>query len=446
MASRRIVLACLTPRPDGEELGRLELPSYGVRRIQAAVVGDPERPAHIVELIDLGRDDVAGYAREILAFEPEIVGFSIYVWSTACLIDVAREIRRRRPGCLIVFGGPSARRALFDLDAYRDPARYLDAIVEGDGEAIFREMADLPELTRETLATVPGATVRAAAGWRKIPNRVAAADLNQIPSPFQIGLCAPNEVAYVESYRGCPLSCRFCEWGASDKFKSTFSVDYLTRELQAFQALRPPAVFLLDAGLNLNLQAFRNLREANRRTGALSEALFWAEIYPSVVRDEHFEFLGEIGPAYLGVGMQSMDPEVLRLHQRPSDSPRFERIVRELAAITNIELQIIFGLPGDTPEGFRRTLGYALSLPASVRVYHCLVLPDALMTRALPEWNVEFHPVDLAMKSCLGWSADAIGAMREELDRAARRAGGNSGRFWWSFPRSLGPGVTAVPA
>ena len=40
--------------------------------------------------------------------------------------------------------------------------------------------------------------------------------------------------------------------------------------------------------------------------------------------------------------------------------------MHRLAAVTNIELQIIFGLPGDTPAGFRDTLDYALSLPAAV--------------------------------------------------------------------------------
>ena len=446
MPSRRIALVCVTPRPDADELGELELPSYGIRRIQAAAIGDPANPSHTVKLIDLGRDDVAAYAREILAFEPEIVGFSIYVWSTACLVDVAREVRRRRPGCLIVFGGPSARRALFDLDFYSDPSRYLDALVEGDGEIVFQDIAALPELSREALRAVPGVTTRFASGWLNTPRRPTSGELDHIRSPFQMGLSSPGAVAYLETYRGCPLSCRFCEWGTSEKIKSVFSADYIERELRAFEKLAPPAVFLLDAGLNLNLQAFRNLREANRRTGVLKKTLFWAEIYPSVIRDEHFEFLGEIGPAYLGVGMQSMDPEVLRLHQRPSDSPRFERAVRDLAAVTNIELQIIFGLPGDTPEGFRRTLAYALTLPASVRVYHCLVLPDALMTRGLPEWNIAFAPRDLSMKSCFGWSDDAIYAMRDELDRCTRRAGGKVGRFWWSFPRALAPGVQAVPA
>lgn len=105
--------------------------------------------------------------------------------------------------------------------------------------------------------------------------------------------------------------------------------------------------------------------------------------------------------------------------------------------VTTIELQIIVGLPGDTPAGFLRTLDYALSLPASVRVYHCLVLPDALMTRGLPEWNMRFSPYDLSMTSCLGWSAEALGAMRDELSRRARRLGGKVGRYWWSFPRQL---------
>ena len=90
-------------------------------------------------------------------------------------------------------------------------------------------------------------------------------------------------------------------------------------------------------------------------------------------------------------------------------------------------------MPGDTPEGFRRTLDYALSLPAAVRAYHCLVLPDALMTRGLPDWDMRFDPRNLAMTSCLGWSEDAIAGMRDELDRrvapAAERLGSIGGHF-----------------
>jgi radical SAM superfamily enzyme YgiQ (UPF0313 family) len=446
VTSHRIALVCLTPRPDADELGRLELPSYGIRRIQAALAGDASNPGHRVRLIDLRRPDLTAYVQELIAFEPDLVGFSIYVWSTAFLVAVAREIKRRRPRCIVVFGGPSARAALFDLEFYRDAGTYLDALVEGDGEVVFQGLAGLARLSRESLLSVGSLTLPGNGGWVRTPKPARAVTLDDLPSPFQLGLMPAGAVAYLETFRGCPLSCRFCEWGSSEKVRATFSADYIARELNAFERLGAPAVFLLDAGLNLNIRAFRNLREANRHTGFLKKSLFWAEVYPSIIRDEHLEFLHEIGPAYLGVGMQSQDQAVLKLHQRPSDSPRFEKAVQQLAAVTKIELQIIFGLPGDTPEGFRRTLDYALSLPASVRAYHCLVLPDALMTRGLPGWNMVFDPRDLSMISCLGWSAEAIAGMRAELARRARLAGGKAGQFWWSFPQRSPATLEAAPA
>ena len=56
--SRRITLVCQTPPVDTDELGSMAMPSYGVRRIQAAVAGDPELKNSPVRLVDLGRDDV----------------------------------------------------------------------------------------------------------------------------------------------------------------------------------------------------------------------------------------------------------------------------------------------------------------------------------------------------------------------------------------------------
>jgi radical SAM superfamily enzyme YgiQ (UPF0313 family) len=432
--TRRIALACLTPRSDGDEHGALTLPSYGIRRIQAAVVGDMQRPNHVVRLFDNQHPDVAAYVRDILAFEPDILGLSIYVWSTDCMVAVAREVKRRRPNCLIVFGGPSARSAVFDLPYYRDPNTYLDALVEGDGELVFREIARLPDLTRTALAEIGGLTLPAGDGWNRTHRPTAPVNLDMMPSAFQLGLMPQGSVAYLETFRGCPLSCRFCEWGAMDRAQGVFSAEYIARELRAFARAETPIVFLLDAGLNLNMRAFRNLRQAAGETGFLADTQFWAEIYPAAIREEHLDFLREIGPAYLGVGLQSMDPAVLKLHQRQTDGPRFEEAVRRLAEVTTVELQIIMGLPGDTPEGFRRTLDYALSLPGTVRAYHCLVLPDALMTRGLPDWNMVFDPRSLAMTSCLGWSQDAILSMRQELLQKARLAGGKAGDYWWSFP------------
>ena len=311
----------------------------------------------------------------------------------------------------------------------------MDAICEGDGEAVIRQLMAMPRLDRETLAATPGLFTRAegSSEWR-CSGMLPGLPMEAIPSPYQMGLMPPEHVAYLETYRGCPLSCRFCAWGVTRPAREVFPTDYLKQELDTFRALKAPAVFLLDAGLNLNGKGFRNLAEAQKQSGFLAEALFWAEIYPTLAKPEHIEFLASVGTAYLGVGLQSIDERVLKAHDRPFDMRRFAPAVEELSKVAGLEIQIIMGLPEDTPDGFRKTLDYALSMPVtSVRVYHCLVLPDALLSRAKPEWKLDFDPVNMAMRSNHTWSAEELTAMRHELNERVAKRGGEGGEYWWSF-------------
>ncbi|MGH8746729.1 MAG: B12-binding domain-containing radical SAM protein, partial [Burkholderiales bacterium] len=273
-ASRRIAFVCMTPSSDANEHA-VEMPSYGVRRVLAAAAADPELREAKFALIDVRRPDVEAYVEAILSFEPDLIGFSIYVWSMPCLVEVARRIKRLRPGCMIVFGGPSARTASFELPMFLNSHTYADAVVATEGETVFRDIARLPQLARAALEAVPGLDLPVADGWRKTARRAPIAQLDEIPSPYQLGLMGKGDVAYLETFRGCPFSCAFCEWGASDPAKTVFSAAYIERELQAFAKHGVPAIFLVDAGLNLNNHAFRNLKEAADRTGLLRNMEFW---------------------------------------------------------------------------------------------------------------------------------------------------------------------------
>ena len=435
LSGRRIALVCMTPEVDADELGGMELPSYGIRRIFAAVASEPALDGAQIGLVDRRRADIDGYVDALEHFGPALIGFSIYVWSTPCLVEVARRYKRRHPECVIVFGGPSARTELFDLAPYAPAHEYLDAVVATEGEETFREIARLPRLEASALDKIPGLDRPVTNGWRSTGPRPLIRALDDIASPFQMGFMR-GDVAYLETYRGCPLSCRFCEWGASGHARGEFSVDYLCRELEAYARSQVGAVFLIDAGLNLNARAFRNLNEAESRTQVLRRMSLWCEVYPSKVREEHLEFLDRVGASYLGIGLQSLDAAVLKAHQRPFGVERFETAVAALSGVANVEIQIIFGLPDDSPEGFLRTLAYARSMSADVRAYHCLVLPDALMSRSRPEWQLDFDPFTLEMRACPGWPPGTIQDMREHMTREALAAGGKAGDFWWYFPRS----------
>ncbi|MCA8884371.1 MAG: cobalamin-dependent protein [Rhodobacteraceae bacterium] len=433
--ARRIALVCLTPDPDTAEHGAHHLPSFGIRRIEAAARAAPGLDGCDIRLFDLRQADRAGFLARLRAFDPDLVGFSIYVWSAPQLIDLARDLKTQKPDTAVVFGGPSARTAFFDLPPYRGAQGYLDAVVEGDGEDIFVRIAQCDPLDRHALQQIGGLALPCGDGQWIRTGAAPPLDMGSLASPFQMGLMPAGSVAYLETFRGCPLSCRFCEWGVAKDLRAVFPEDYLVAELAAFRSLRASAVFLLDAGLNLNGHAFRNLAAAHAREPALRDTQFWAEVYPASLKPDHLAFLDQVGTSYLGVGLQSTDQAVLKAHDRPQNGARFDPAVRALAEVAQVEIQIIFGLPGETPDGFMRTLQYALSLPVDVRAYHCLVLPDALLTRSRREWNLRFDPRTLAMISNSTWSRDDIAAMRRRLSGLVQGRGGFSGDFWWSFKR-----------
>jgi radical SAM superfamily enzyme YgiQ (UPF0313 family) len=438
---KRIALLCMTPVVDSHEHEGAELPSYGIHRILAAVVNEPALCDVETRLFDFECDDPDQYVSAVVAFDPQVVGVSLFVWSAPCLIEVARRIRAKLPDCLIVFGGPSARSTFLDLPPYRNAADYVDAVVTRDGEHVFCEIAQAAaehsnrSEARAALSSIAGIEIPTLLGWQYTGVRQQLKNLDAIASPYQMGLMQYGAVGYLESFRGCPMSCTFCEWGAPDISHGAFSEDYLTRELEALAAHDVPAVFNVDAGLNLDAHAFRNLAIAERNVRVFKDTQLWCEIYPARITDEHLQFLSECGPSYLGIGLQSVHTDVLKRLQRPFGRERFETAIEQLAQIAErVEVQIIFGLPTDSVDGFQDTLSYALSLPVTVRVYHCLVLPDALLTRGRAEWKMVFDHSTLSMISCDGWSEDDVQETRRLLAQETTRCGGTSGQFWWSFP------------
>jgi hypothetical protein len=112
----------------------------------------------------------------------------------------------------------------------------------------------------------------------------------------------------------------------------------------------------------------------------------------------------------------------------------------------------VLGLPGDGPIAFRRTLERARELPCKVRIFHCVVLPDDLMARAPASFELRFDPQTLMMRSCLGWTEEALSRERSRLIEMAYREGGEITPEMWSFPgpkdlqRPPLPGSGVVPS
>ncbi len=407
--------------------------SYGAYRVLAATVaafpdddvrifcGHPEHPERLVE--------------ELEAFDPDVFGASCYVWSFATLLDVARQLKTRRRDRTIVLGGPCAHPGMFTLEPFARLAGYVDALVVKEGEEIFTDILRLPSLDADALATVPGVVVRTATGWHAVPARQVYRPLDDLPSPFRMGLYPPHFTPHVERFRGCPLSCAFCEWGVQENLSRVASTEWLIEEFETFRRLDANAVYLVDAGINLSSRAFRNLVEAERQVRLMRDVPLVFMAYPDYVREEHVDFLSQVKIRHGSVGLQSTNAEMLRRLNRRFDEQKFRHGMKLLTQVSEITVEIILGLPGDDPESFMRTVDTVLSLGDRVCVlaYHCLVLPDGLLTRAPEGANLKFDPHSLKVSSCDGWSERQLSETHERLADVVRSVGGRIGDHWYQI-------------
>ncbi len=88
------------------------------------------------------------------------------------------------------------------------------------------------------------------------------------------------------------------------------------------------------------------------------------EANPGTVTLQFLKDIRSLGVNRLSLGMQSAHPDDLRLLERQHDLKDVEQAVcwARAAGFSNVNLDLIFGIPHQTLDSWRRTLAYALSL------------------------------------------------------------------------------------
>ena len=130
---------------------------------------------------------------------------------------------------------------------------------------------------------------------------------------------------------------------------------------------------------------------------------------PDAVDEEVVELLRSSGVRTVELGVQSMDPEVLRLSSRgygPEVVPEALKLLKEGGF--EVGVQLMLGLPGDTPERFLRTVEETVKLkPHFVRLYPTLVIKGT----ALEAWFHRgfYRPLDL--EEAVELAAEAVKAL-----------------------------------
>ena len=102
------------------------------------------------------------------------------------------------------------------------------------------------------------------------------------------------------------------------------------------------------------------------------------ECNPSTVSSEKAKLFREFGVNRISMGVQALDDELLktigRVHSVKAAIASYEKL-RE-AGFDNINLDLMFGLPGQTMEHWRKTLREAIALQPEHLSTYCLILEE----------------------------------------------------------------------
>jgi oxygen-independent coproporphyrinogen-3 oxidase len=125
---------------------------------------------------------------------------------------------------------------------------------------------------------------------------------------------------------------------------------------------------------------------------------FTVEANPDTLSPDLLEVLAAGGVNRLSMGAQSFDPALLKTLERTHDPANVRRGVElaRSAGITNINLDLIFGIPGQRPEGWATDLDAVLALePTHLSCYNLTYEPNTPLAAKLRRGAIQRVEEDL---------------------------------------------------
>lgn len=323
----------------------------------------------------------------------DIVTFSTYVWNHRYNYAVAQRIKEIRPEVLTIFGGPEP--AITDPDLFcKEP--FMDIVICFEGEITFRNL--ILAYPTGQYEHIPGLLINKNGKVINTGDAKRIESLADIPSPYLTGvfdqLIKDNPGVMwqgtLETSRGCPFACTFCDWGSLTYNKvKKFELERVFDELEWMAKRNFDFISFTDA--NFGMFAERDsliadkIIECQERYGApRTFSVAWAKNQKKEVVDIVKKLLDARGfNQGLTLSVQSLDLDVLENIRRKNMEMSKLNEVFELCEQRNIPTytELILGLPGETLDTWKNNFWrlYEMGNHTGLTVFQAQLLENAEM-------------------------------------------------------------------
>lgn len=366
--------------------------------------------------------------------DPAVLGLSSYIWNTKYNEALAKAVKKRWPDCKIIIGGANVP----DSDkSYFQTRPYVDYLIHQEGEISFLGLLK-SFLGEKDPRHIPGISINQ--GGRRVTTgrSLRVDDLTNVPSPYLSGLFDDIVAEYghrddiilngiIETNRGCPFMCTFCDWGGTTFSKvKKFDTSRIQAEIQWFADNKIEYVNNTDA--NFGIFKDRDMAITDMLVSS-KEKYGFPKIFDTNWNKNNNHATVEMASKLLDAGMmrrftaslQSMNPDVLEAIKRTNlDRTKLDDIVYTAKKNgISVNTEMIVGLPEETYESWKAGICKLLKDDFIVESYPLALLQNSEMND--PEYKEKYKIKTKLVKSIFSNYVDewqdmvvATGTMDEE--------------------------------
>jgi radical SAM superfamily enzyme YgiQ (UPF0313 family) len=349
-------------------------------------------------------------AEILLARNPKIIGFGIYIWNVEPTAEVIAAIKRVRPDIKIILGGPEVS---YETEEQKI-VQLADHVITGEADLKFAEVcrtllerrapprhedvgvqaSTCPDNTLKR-ELQPAESVLGAPLPKIIPAELPEFSRLTLPYDLYTDDDIAHRITYVEASRGCPFTCEFC-LSSLDIPVRQVPLPVLLEQLQRLLDRGLKQFKFVDRTFNLNVNVSKIILEfflARHQPGCF----FHFEMIPDRLPESLREIIAKFPPGALQfeVGIQTFSEEVAAAIKRRQNYEKLTDNFHFLRRETGVHLHadLIAGLPGETLESFAAGFDRLIALgPQEIQVGILKRLRGTPMVRHDAEWQMVYHP------------------------------------------------------
>lgn len=354
--------------------------------------------------------------------DPAVVGFSTYIWNYMYNLEFARRLKEKYPDCVTVFGGHNvSNTSCGQIDEYP----FIDFLIHGEGEEAFRSILK-HLITDKDYSQIPNISFRKDGKSVKNPYKpVVSLDF---PSPYLEGwfddIVENDDITFsalLETNRGCPFSCAYCDWGAHKGKILKFPLERVVAEMEWFADKKIAFCFCVDSNFGMFPEDFEIVDaflDIKKRKG-------FPETFKCCTTEgsgeKEFRINKKLNDSGLlkgaSLALQTLSDEALINIGRKNMSLERYGILTAMYNDAGIPTysEMIYGLPGETYDSFADSIGFMLEQGTTrgFFIHYCeLLINSALANKE----NVEKFNIVTAKMPYTQFHCEPSHSIEEESD------------------------------